>query len=79
MSHSICKYSEGFYCTKCGALEEDLRSELCKAAIHEELEKRDIEVKKLGTQTDIEVKKLGTQRLLLAGNIGAYWNIRPFI
>ena len=68
MSHSICKYSEGFYCTKCGALEEDLRSELCKAAIHEELEKR-----------DIEVKKLGTQRLLLAGNIGAYWNIRPFI
>jgi len=64
MSHSICKYSEGlFYCTKCGALDEDLRSELCKAAIHEELEKRDIEVKKLGTQTDIEVKKLGTQRL----------------
>ena len=51
MSHSICKYSEGlFYCTKCGALDEDLRSELCKAAIHEELEKRDIEVKKLGTQ-----------------------------
>jgi len=60
MSHSICQYSEGlFCCTKCGALDEDLRSELCKAAIHEELEKRDIEVKK----TDIEVKKLGTQRL----------------
>lgn len=55
MSHSICKDSEGiFYCTKCGAQNEDSRSELCKAAIHEEeyhgFLKREIEMKKLGTQ-----------------------------
>ena len=63
MSHSIRKDSEGIYCTKCGAQNEDARSELCKAAIHEEEYYEQLEVKKLGTQRDIKVKKLGEQRL----------------
>jgi len=71
MSHSICKDSEGiFYCTKCGAQNEDSRSELCKAAIHEEKLKSEIEMKKLEyygkeekLKREIEMKKLGTQRL----------------
>ena len=67
MSHSIRAKDKDsgdvFYCEKCGAQNEDLQSNLCKAAIHEEELQRDIEVQKIGTQRDIEVKKLGTQRL----------------
>ena len=74
MSHSIRAKDKDsgdvFYCEKCGAQNEDLQSNLCKAAIHEEelqrdieVQKRDIEVQKIGTQRDIEVKKLGMQRL----------------
>ena len=47
MSHSVvCKDSDLFYCSKCGAKNDDLQSERCKAAIHEEK----LEVKKLNTQ-----------------------------
>ena len=63
MSHSIRAKDKDsgdvFYCEKCGAQNEDLQSNLCKAAIHEEELQRDIEVKK----RDIEVQKIGTQRL----------------
>jgi uncharacterized membrane protein YvbJ len=64
MSHSIVynKDSDIFYCSKCGAKNDDVQSERCKAAIHEE----NLEVKKLNTQIiheeNLEVKKLNTQR-----------------
>ena len=70
MSHSIRAKDKDsgdvFYCEKCGAQNEDLQSNLCKAAIHEEEFQRDIEVQKLGTQRDIEIKKPFTQRYFIS-------------
>ena len=50
MSHSVCNKDSGLYCTKCGAENDDLRSQLCTAAIHEEKAYEKMEVKKLNTQ-----------------------------
>jgi hypothetical protein len=51
MSHSVYKDNRsGLYCIKCGAENDDLRSELCKAAIHEEKASENMEVKILDQQ-----------------------------
>ena len=51
MSHSIHKDSDGtFYCTKCGTQSEDSPKQLCKAALHEEEYKRNLQTEKMKTQ-----------------------------